>query len=119
MQTPADSLERRKWLPKWHQMILPRSATSKSYWGSSRSAVSTRSAERSITRTTAEINDERDILLCPSRREESGGGVVVATDRAGVGARHQVVAGALNATLNPAGLAVGRNVVKRLPEEVG
>ena len=65
------------------------------------------------------INDERDILRCPSRREESGGGVVVPTDRAGVGARHQVVAGALNATLNPAGLAVGRNVVKRLPEEVG
>src|SRR5215813_132672 len=65
------------------------------------------------------INDERDILRCPSRREESGGGVMVPTDRAGVGARHQVVAGALNATLNPAGLAVGRNVVKRLPEEVG
>jgi len=31
MQTPADDLERRKWLPKWHQMIFPRSATIKAY----------------------------------------------------------------------------------------
>jgi len=54
MQTPADDLERRKRLPKWHQMILPRSATIKAHWGSSRSTVDTRSAERSITKTTAE-----------------------------------------------------------------
>ena len=53
-----------------------------------------------IARTAAGNRLRARILLRPSGREESGGGVVVPADRARVGACHEVVAGALNASLD-------------------
>src|SRR5215475_5621677 len=54
-----------------------------------------------------------------SAGEESGGGVVVAADGSDVGADHQRVTPAADTTLNAPAGTVRRDVVQRLPEEVG